>query len=456
MQPDALNIPHLDQYSGVWAMHEPAFNDTLAMIRTLDIGAHVQASRVRVNDPDDDDEGDPVYSLGDDGLARVSMTGMMTKYGSSFSSYMGSVRMRRVVRAMAADEKVKGVLMRIDSPGGSVSGTDDLADDVAALAKVKPVTAFIEDLGASGAYYVASQATRIMAGPGALVGSIGTYSVVYDYSQAAAREGIKVMVIRAGKFKGAGITGTEITDEQKAEMQRVIDSINNQFVNRVASGRKMKREDAEAVADGRVHIAADALTLKLIDAIGTLDTAAAELRSGFNARPNRTAIQKEARMSATNETPSPAAPTGPKAATLAELKGLSGSTPEQREAWQEKGFTLAQATAEHLTALSARAAAQDQEIAKLKADAEAAKAAPKVEAKKVGIEPVVGALTAGTTNGSDVVAKWEEAVQAEMKRNPRGNRAEAVIMANRRNPGLRAAFNEVRTAEAKANGYCGK
>ena len=93
-----------------------------------------------------------------------------------------------------------------------------------------------------------------------------------DASGLAERIGIKVHVVRAGEFKGAGMFGTEVTDEQLSEFQRIVNGLNEQFLDAVQTGRNMSRQQVEAVADGRVHIAAEAVKLGLIDAVGSFDS----------------------------------------------------------------------------------------------------------------------------------------------------------------------------------------
>lgn len=218
-----------------------------------------------------------------DGLAMFSISGPMTKKTSSLSSGTSTVRLRREVRAALADPEVKGGFLVIESPGGSVAGTAELADDVAAFAIQKPLFAFVDDTGASAAYWVASQATRIYANRQALVGSIGTLMVLADMSRYAKNLGVEVLVFGSGGFKGAGTPGAEVTPEQKAYFQSLVDSLNANFLAAVQAGRGFSAEQLAAVTDARVHIAADALALGLIDAVGTLDEALSALQAATKA-----------------------------------------------------------------------------------------------------------------------------------------------------------------------------
>lgn len=216
------------------------------------------------------------------GVAELRLSGVLLKYDDGFGAMTSTVAARETVRAMRTDPSVKAVLLIIDSPGGTVGGSYDLADEVAALSKVKPVTAFVEDLGASAAYLIASQARSISANRTALVGSIGTYSVVFDTSAQFASAGIRTVVTRSGQFKGAGVPGSPVTAAQEAEFQKVVDGLNGNFVTAVSTGRRMNRASVLSLADGRVFLAGEAVKNGLIDRVETLDDVRARARDEAN------------------------------------------------------------------------------------------------------------------------------------------------------------------------------
>jgi ClpP class serine protease len=141
--------------------------------------------------------------------------------------------------------------------------------------------AVVEEMGASGAYWIASQAPRVLASSHTTaVGSIGAYLLVYDTSAAAAQIGVRVHVVRSGEFKGAGVPGTVVTDPQLREWQRMVDQTAAAFVQAVAEGRRQPVSRVKSWADGRVHSAADAMQLGLIDGMGTAADAVAMITSG--------------------------------------------------------------------------------------------------------------------------------------------------------------------------------
>jgi signal peptide peptidase SppA len=212
------------------------------------------------------------------GIAMIGIHGQMTKGRSSFDDGTSTVETRIAIRKAVRDEQVKAILLHIDSPGGTVAGTADLADEIAGADRRKPVYAYIEDLGASAAYWVASQARRITANRTALVGSIGTLSVLEDLSGMAEAAGVKVHVIATGAYKGAFVEGTEITEDHLAYAQEVVDDLNAPFLKAVKGGRQMTAKQVREAADGRVHIAKKALAFGLIDGVESLDDTVRAMR----------------------------------------------------------------------------------------------------------------------------------------------------------------------------------
>jgi len=309
----AAEVPHLDEYFGIWAIQEEPFRAAVARVNGLDLQVHVRAQKAA--GPPQAAAANRDYQPAGDGVAVINLSGPMQKYVSSLSGGTSTVAVRRALRTAVRDETVRSILLRIDSPGGTVSGTRDLADDVAAAAAEKPVHAYIEDLGASAAYWVASQATKVYANPTAMVGSIGTFAVIYDFSAQASMIGVKVHVLRAGDFKGAGQPGTEVTAEQLAEWQRIVNELNEHFIRGVSAGRKLSLGATRALADGRVHIGQAAADLNLIDGVQTFDATLLAL-SKPSARRNTVTQQQQLPPAEQAATPPPV----PQAAGYEDLK----------------------------------------------------------------------------------------------------------------------------------------
>lgn len=209
-----------------------------------------------------------------EGLAIIDLCGPMTKAGSAKFGECSTVTVRHALRSAEQDDEVRNILLRITSPGGHVAGTQELAREVARVNEIKPITAQIEDMGASAAYWVASQCSRIVANEPAEVGSIGVFTVLYDTSEQFDREGVKVHVVSTGPQKGAGAPGTEITPETLAGVQEKVDDINGIFIRSIQEKRDI---DPEMVATGETWLSARALSLGLIDEIQPTEETVAQL-----------------------------------------------------------------------------------------------------------------------------------------------------------------------------------
>jgi signal peptide peptidase SppA len=205
-----------------------------------------------------------------------------SKYGG-----FSTVDARRQLRAMAEDEKVGAVLLHIDSPGGHVAGTKELADDVAAVDQTKPVHAYAEDMGASAAYWVASQARTVAANAMAMVGSLGTFTVLYDLSKTAEMDGVQVHVVSTGKHKGATVPGTPVTEEDLAEAQRIVDGFDAFFRQAVRDGRELGAKEASAIWTGAVWLTGEATGLGLVDRVETLDATVERTTAPLRAKAAR-------------------------------------------------------------------------------------------------------------------------------------------------------------------------
>lgn len=423
----------LDEYYGFWSIEESRGAALVETIRAIDFAEHLRdvEKRRQERQAAGGMETEPGRSqLLGNGIALIEISGTLMKQESSFGG-TSSVTARRSVQLAANDPKVQGIMLLFDSPGGSVAGIGDLADAVAAAAKVKPLAAYCEDMCASAAYRVAAQAPRLTANADAMVGSIGTYTVVRDTSGVYAKQGVKTYVVKAGDHKAAGVPGTEITAEQLAELQRTIDAVNQAFVDHVATGRKLTPERAQELADGRVHIGKQAQSLGLIDGIESFDQALGALAAQIQANH-----QKRKGPVMSNEAPAPAVER--KAATIAEIKAsCPGASSDFVLAQAEKGATVAEAMAAYIlaaneerTKLAAKVKEQDELLAK------ATEKAPGVEPKK---EPS-GAKAAGGSAREQLVA-----IAAEIEKTGKPKH-EAWAFACRKNEALRVQMIEEENA----------
>lgn len=232
----------------------------------------------------------PPYTVEAPGIAVIHIEGQMVKGESSFGG-ANSVALRKAVRDANRDDAVKALALLIDSPGGSVAGTQALADEVGASAK--PVYAYIEDLGASAAYWVASQAKSISMNALGEAGSIGVYAVVEDSSGRYERLGIKVHVVSTGDFKGAFVEGSPVTEKQLDYVREQVGQVNEAFMGAVARGRRMEADAVKAVADGRTFMGAKAQELGLVDRIEGFEAFMDRIAKGVMAEQERAARRSQ-------------------------------------------------------------------------------------------------------------------------------------------------------------------
>jgi len=245
--------------------------------------------------------GQTSYMLDPSGVAVVTIAGPMQKFDSKFGG-TNTLRTRQALRAASRDPDVRGIFLHVDdSPGGTVSGTAELAADVRAAGNVKPLVAHIDDMGASAACWVASQASSVTANAQAEVGSIGGIAVIEDLTERANMDGVKVHTVTSPKgaaFKGMGTPGTPITDAHLEQIQTRVDDLVATFFSDVSAGRGMSPEQVAGLADGRVWIASKAQGLGLIDGVATTESAIDSFRSQFGPREgSRVAARNRLRVS---------------------------------------------------------------------------------------------------------------------------------------------------------------
>lgn len=278
---DLIHVPafaRLDDYVGLWAISPEHAAGIWQASRLLDFKAHM------AEPPKPLAAVEMLQAANGKSVAVVKLTGMLMK-GQSSMGGTSTIQARRDIRQAAANPDVSAILLAVDSPGGTVAGTSDLADEVKAAGKSKPVWAHVEDLCASAAYFVASQASRITVNSRtALIGSIGTMQVVRDYSGMDAKNGIRTLLFATGPLKGLGTPGVPVTEDQAAHMQQLIDAAQVPFDQAVKNGRHLTQKELEAVRTGGVFIAQDAMDKKLVDAIQPLSKTLAELSRGGDGR----------------------------------------------------------------------------------------------------------------------------------------------------------------------------
>jgi protease IV len=186
------------------------------------------------------------------------------------------------------DDGIKALVLRVDSPGGAVGPSQEIYSEIKKVREKKPVVATLGSVGASGGYYIACAAEKILANPGTITGSIGVIAEFMSYKQLLKWAKVDVTVIKSGEFKDVGSPLREMTEPERQYIQNLIDNVHSQFKLVVSQGRGIDLKEVERIADGRVFTGEQAKDLKLVDELGSLSDAIrlAGTMGGIKGEPN--------------------------------------------------------------------------------------------------------------------------------------------------------------------------
>jgi len=230
--------------------------------------------------------GDPLprMTIDADGIATVPVVGTIATGLPSIAAAFGFVdtaRIRADIDDALGNESVNAILLNFDSPGGFVGGTPELGSFIAEAASQKPIYSFTAGLCCSAAYWLAAPSRAIMATPSAEVGSIGVYVAHQDMSALAAAMGVVVRVFRSGKYKGAGVPGTSLSDDQAASIQQRVDSLAAVFKGHVIEHRPGVTDES---MQGQTFMGYEAGKVQLTDGtVGDLNAAKKMLLADLDA-----------------------------------------------------------------------------------------------------------------------------------------------------------------------------
>ena len=202
------------------------------------------------------------FALGDK-IAVVDIKGVITSSRNIIDQ----------IDAYSEDDNVKAIILRINSPGGSVGPSQEIYREVLKAREKKKVIASIGSVGASGGYYVACASDLIVVNPGTITGSIGVVMEFSNVEELLKKIGLRSYVIKSGRHKDIGSPLREMTPEDKSILQGVIDSVHSQFIRAVAEGRNMEERKVRQIADGRIFSGEQARELGLVDRLGSLQDA---------------------------------------------------------------------------------------------------------------------------------------------------------------------------------------
>lgn len=217
-------------------------------------------------------------------IAVIPMVGVLCQRANLMDDISGGTSTEQLgaqFRAALAEDKVKAIVMDVDSPGGTVAGTEELAREIYGSRGIKPIVAQVNSVAGSAAYWLATAADEIVCTPSGRAGSIGVYSIHEDISKLLEREGIKTTLISSNPEKVEGNEFEPLSESARADIQRSVDYSNTQFVKAVARGRGVTQADVnDRFGRGRVFDADELLKRGMIDRVGSM----AETLERFGAR----------------------------------------------------------------------------------------------------------------------------------------------------------------------------
>lgn len=206
---------------------------------------------------------DNSHLLHKEGVGLVEVKGMI----------LDSKETIRQLRYFLKQDSVKSVVLRVDSPGGIVAPSQEIYAEVKKFAARKKIIVSMGSLAASGGYYISAPATMIYANPGTITASIGVILKLSNIESLMDKLGIKSYTLKTGKYKDSGSPVRQLSAEDRAMLQSVINNTHQQFVRAVAEGRRLPIEDVRKIADGRILSGEQAMEHKLVDRLGTLQDA---------------------------------------------------------------------------------------------------------------------------------------------------------------------------------------
>ncbi|OCL25814.1 Clp protease ClpP [Orenia metallireducens] len=227
-----------------------------------------------------------------DSLAVINISGAIVggEGGGAFGSMEAtSDQIMAHINQAKDDESVKGILLRVNSPGGSSAASDAIYRELKKFKDAgKPIVVSMGDAAASGGYYVSMAANKIYANPSTITGSIGVIMQFTNLEELYNKIGIDSITIKSRKYKDLGNPDRDMTAEEKEILQTMVEGVYQQFVNVVMEGRSMTEDRVKELADGRIYSGEQAKELGLVDELGTFYDAVDELAkiAGIEGEPN--------------------------------------------------------------------------------------------------------------------------------------------------------------------------
>lgn len=238
----------------------------------------VTARKPAAKSATDDEEADEAKPLRTGQAGRIAVVyaeGDIVDGEGEQPGEIGGTRFARELRRLRQDDRVKAIVLRVNSPGGTASGSEAIQREVRLAREVKPVIVSMGSYAASGGYWISAYADRIFAEPTTVTGSIGIFGIQFDVQRLANNLGVTFDAVKTARFGDMLTVARPKTEEEMAVFQRLVDWIYDEFITKVSEGRGLERAFVEEIAQGRVWSGAEAQKLGLVDELGGLDEAIA-------------------------------------------------------------------------------------------------------------------------------------------------------------------------------------
>lgn len=222
-----------------------------------------------------------VSGFGEDKIALINIDGIIVEkesaggLGAVAEEITSARKIKKILQQVADDPKVKILVVRVNSPGGSAVASEEIYKEFSDFKKTTgmKIVVYFSDIAASGGYYVSMAADKIVANPSSITGSIGVIISYLNFQDLAAKYGVEMITYKSGPHKDIVSEFRKPTEEEKAIIQSVVSDSYDNFVNAVSQGRKLSVDQVRQLADGRIYSAKQAVGLKLIDDLGTFEEA---------------------------------------------------------------------------------------------------------------------------------------------------------------------------------------
>ena len=214
-----------------------------------------------------------MMSIGEGTEEEITGNGQKIAVVEVFGPIYSSEEIVRQLKKYRKESSIKAVLVHVNSPGGGVAASQEIYEEIKYTSEEKPVVISMSSVAASGGYYIACGAKKIVANAGTITGSIGVISQFWEVSKLMEKIGVQNNTIKSGKLKDSGNPFRAMSDEEKQYFQNLSSDIHQQFMEAVEDARHLSHEQVMEIADGRVYSGRQAFALGLVDTLGTYENA---------------------------------------------------------------------------------------------------------------------------------------------------------------------------------------